>query len=475
MTLKLDAGEAERVMIDAGFMPLVTYPGPKKPWLCLCSTCGREVQPRYQDVRKGGSCKYCAGRAVDPTEARQVMIDAGLMPLVDYPGNDKPWPCRCLTCGREVQPRYASVRKGGGCRFCAGRVRYTDDEAAAVMRAAGLEPLEPYAGANAPWRCRCVRCGHEVTPARWTVSNGSGCIYCAGRRVDPADAVAVMRSAGMEPLEPYNRAGAPWRCRCRKCRQEVAPSYNSVRSGSGCISCAGLIPVTEAEAVRELSRAGFTPLEVFPGGVGSRWQVACDTCGRTSTKTLAKIRMGRGCGHCAKNLQLTHEEAAARMREAGWEPLEPYTRSAAPWRCVHLACGQESTPQAANIRNGQGCRFCATSGFWGATGAAHLYLITHPDWYAVKVGVTRDSGMEQRMTAHHKNGWRLHRTWTRDNPQAIYDLEQAVIRRWRSEGIPEGIPRGGMPQHGYTETASLSKVDLPDLENWITSALAVAA
>jgi predicted GIY-YIG superfamily endonuclease len=58
------------------------------------------------------------------------------------------------------------------------------DEAASVMRAANLEPLEPYPGVKVPWRARCQTCGEEVAPHFSTVQNGGGCRYCAPYGID---------------------------------------------------------------------------------------------------------------------------------------------------------------------------------------------------------------------------------------------------------------------------------------------------
>jgi hypothetical protein len=53
------------------------------------------------------------------------------------------------------------------------------DAAQATMRAARLEPLEPFDGADRPWRCRCLTCGRVVTPRLSGIGAGGGCKYCA--------------------------------------------------------------------------------------------------------------------------------------------------------------------------------------------------------------------------------------------------------------------------------------------------------
>lgn len=48
------------------------------------------------------------------------MVAAGLQPLVEYPGSNNPWRCRCLRCLRVVNPRHGGIAQGqGGCRSCA--------------------------------------------------------------------------------------------------------------------------------------------------------------------------------------------------------------------------------------------------------------------------------------------------------------------------------------------------------------------
>lgn len=127
------------------------------------------------------------------------MRDAGLEPLEPCPGSDKPWRCRHEACGREVTPRLGNIAAGrqGGCRYCSGTAPIPPEEAVALMRSAGLEPLELYPTATPPWRCRHVPCGREVKERYSYIRRGGGpCRWCAPNApVDPDLAVALMRSA----------------------------------------------------------------------------------------------------------------------------------------------------------------------------------------------------------------------------------------------------------------------------------------
>jgi DNA-directed RNA polymerase subunit RPC12/RpoP len=349
---------AVEVMRAAGLEPLDPYPGTGKPWRSRCVTCQRDVSPTLASVKRGAGCKYCAGKAVVPEEAVQVMRAANLEPLTPFPGANKSWPCTCTTCGREVSPSYGAVRTGGSCRYCAGNA-VVPDEAAAHMRSIGLEPVEPYPGTYPPWRCRCLVCGREVSPTYGAVRAGrsNGCRYCRGRTVDPDDAAAKMRAAGVEPLEPYRGKDEPWRCRCLTCDREVTPNYGNIRRGqSACKWCAGKV-VDRDEAVAFMLGAGFEPLEPYPGA-NTLWMCRCEKCGTEFGVRYTGIKSGKGCRYCAGQV-VDQVEAVAIMNAAGFEPLVPYPGSNEPWPCRCATCGREPSPSLASVRDGKKCKYCA--------------------------------------------------------------------------------------------------------------------
>ena len=78
------------------------------------------MSPAYGSVRSGHNpCRYCARPRVEADHAAAVLLAAGADPLDPFPGPHDEWRCRCLTCGAEVRPRYTSIRAGRGpCRRC---------------------------------------------------------------------------------------------------------------------------------------------------------------------------------------------------------------------------------------------------------------------------------------------------------------------------------------------------------------------
>ena len=74
------------VMMRAGLVPLEPFPGSNEPWLCLHTSCGREVATRHSYVRQfGGGCLHCAGQIIDPSDASALLRSRGYEPLSPTP------------------------------------------------------------------------------------------------------------------------------------------------------------------------------------------------------------------------------------------------------------------------------------------------------------------------------------------------------------------------------------------------------
>ncbi|MBI4228510.1 MAG: hypothetical protein HY693_02185 [Deltaproteobacteria bacterium] len=119
--------------------------------------------------------------------------------------------------------------------------KFTAQEAVAAVRAAGAEPLEPYPNNMAQkWACSCMSCGAEIFPRMGRIARGSkACRRCHGPNpVDPKHARLTMIQAGVEPLEPYPGYDRPWSVRCLNCGRESTPTYANISKGQGgCFRC----------------------------------------------------------------------------------------------------------------------------------------------------------------------------------------------------------------------------------------------
>jgi hypothetical protein len=436
----LDPEQAVAVMHAADLDPQVPYPGANRPWKCICLKCENSCAPTLANVKRGRRCARCfhkrrgekqrgtpAPNRLNPDDAVGVMRAAGLNPKVPYPGARKPWKSECLKCGDDCAPTLDNVKKRGrGCTSCGNRSsseKQLGDPliAEADMRAAGIEPNEPYPGSRTSWRGECMRCHRPVAPKLTDIRNGrGGCWHCGtkkrgiARRNDSAAAVQVMLDAGLKPLEPYTTSNVPWKCRCMDCGQIVTPICNNVK------------------------------------------------------------RRGSGCGYCAGRIVDT-EEAAAFMRSVGAEPCEPYPGSHVPWRCVCTACGTKISPHYANARRGSGvCQSCAIHGMSFGDPAV-VYLLRHEDLEALKVGIASRVSRTDRIAQHAFKGWKTIGSWSTPTGFHAAAVELGVLNWWRNElGAPVALTKRDMPQGGYTETVSELHVDLAETLAKIESAVAAA-
>lgn len=191
-TKRVPAKQAQQELLTANLQPLEPYPGAGRPWRSKCLKCGRIGSTRLASIRSGHvGCRSCANRGkgmVDPVVARNTMIKKGrVLPLTVYPGNDKPWRCRCLECSAEVTPVYSSVASSGrgGCKYCGiqrrARTRTIPNERAIkIMIRSGATPLTSYVDTKTPWKSRCNACDEMIFPTLGNIKSGAGpCKFCA--------------------------------------------------------------------------------------------------------------------------------------------------------------------------------------------------------------------------------------------------------------------------------------------------------
>ena len=298
----VDVDEAVNLMMKFGFKTLVPYPGSNKPWEVKCIKCKKITSPTYWSVATGKGCKYCAKRAVDPEDAVTAMRKRGFKTLKPYPGAVEPWLVQCLTCKRKFETFFHSLRTTNGCKYCSGVVlgeKYISD----VLKKLKLKPEEDFPGVNLPWKLRCLRCNRIVTPRFTHLTrndrNVGGCAYCSKRRVDMDDILKLLVSKRLKPIGSYINGKTPWLCQCLKCKREVQPRVSDLRAGqSGCIHCAGL-KIDEKDAIKLAMKNGFTPLVPYPGA-NKGWDCICNVCGQVSKPHYTSMQQGiNRCKFCA--------------------------------------------------------------------------------------------------------------------------------------------------------------------------------
>jgi hypothetical protein len=512
-----------KILKQANFVPLEPYPGTHKPWRVRCLICKKESNPHLSTVKNGSACGFCAGIRLDEIDVRKIYKKAGFEPIGKYPGSTKIlWKAKHKKCGVVSAPTFAVIRKGGGCRTCSNTLRVSATEARNLFLKNHLRPLVPYVDTLTPWKSLCLKCNRTVSPNYNKVrSRGHQCGYCAGTAVDVEEVMAFMKFAGFKPLEPYPGANRPWRALCVKCKKEVKPNYSAVRVGSGCKFCSR-VAVDPADAEKEMKRRGFKLLEPFPG-VRKGWKVQCLGCKKQYKAVFKSMTNKNGCKYCAGKA-VDESELLARLKALKLKPLEPYQSAKIPWKCKCLVCGHTVQPTWSRIKGGRGhCAYCSqrrvdvpgalkymksinlkpleafpgshmpwrskcltcgnvvtprwgdvSRGQGGCSNCAdyglnyqesgYLYLITHDLLDSHKIGIAnsyKSRKFDDRMYQHEKRGWKLYKKMSFKTVKEASDIETAVLKWLRVDiGLPFYLSAKEMPQGGQTETVSASEIDL---------------
>ncbi len=176
----VDPKDAIASMKLRGFKVREDFPGATKPWLVECLNCKKIFKTVFHSLNTINKCKYCSGVAVDEADLLAKLKELRLKPLEKYKSAKTPWKCKCLVCNHIVQPTWSRINSGRGhCAYCAQR-RVDIPEALKFMKSLKLKPLVDYPGNNNRWKCKCLQCGLETSP-RWSDlwQGQGGCSNCA--------------------------------------------------------------------------------------------------------------------------------------------------------------------------------------------------------------------------------------------------------------------------------------------------------
>ncbi len=410
-------------------------------------------------------CSFCSPTAKKTNEeAIAFFISRDLKPLNDYESSHLPWRSIHIPCGNEVAPTYASIQQGGsGCSFCAGNAPISEEVAKELFFSKELFPVEKYQGANKPWKSIHSKCGKNVQPRYSELkAGGGGCGYCGGTKVDAVDALQLMKDNGYEPQTEYPGSDSKWKSKHLVCGNIVYPKYVLVKRGEGgCAHCSGNLPIDPVDAIALFRSKGFEPQEPFAGGAHP-WKSIHNMCGKTISPRFKAVRAGvSGCKYCSGN-KVDPDDAVKLFLSRGIKPIEPFNYTHRPWKSIHLVCGREISPTYADVAHSNGgCKYCATKGI-DLTKPAHVYLITNSELGAHKIGISGEKS--RRLKVHQKEGWEIWDTKICKTGEDAYRIEQDILNWLRQDlDIPPYLSSELMPQGGWSETCEAEEIALPTI------------
>lgn len=401
---------------------------------------------------------------VSPQSAKELFLKNKLRPLERFVNTQKPWKSKCLKCGKTVSPNYSKVKaRGHQCAYCAGS-KVDPKDAVKLVKSKGFNPRAPYPGGNKKWAAVCTTCKKELDIVYTSVKLGFGCKYCTGKSVHPDDANNSIVRRGYEPLTPYPGASTLWKVRCSTCKREQEIRMHSLNSKRRCIYCAKR-RLDLDDVYRRVTELDFQPLEDFKNAT-TPWKIKCLRCKHVIYPTWDRMNRkdrNRGCGYCAQ-VRVDIKEVNKLMRQLKLKPLIKYPGGKTSWKCKCLKCKSVVFPKYNDLRQGQGgCSNCADYGL-NYSDKGYIYLITHPLLNAHKIGIAnsyKSRDLDDRMYKHKKQGWKLYKSKSYSKLRKAYDVEQRVIKWLRVEvSLPIHLNDSQMPQGGHTETVDATEIDL---------------
>jgi uncharacterized OB-fold protein len=434
---------------------------------------------------KGHGCCYCAGKRVlvgyndlatthpdlvadlvDPAEAQTVTAGSDIELSWRCPNHDEPYLLR------------ASHRTNGiGCGYCAHQKvlpGYNDlaterpDLAAELV---GTDPTTVVAGTGAKLRWACPDHGHEYEATGAVRLRGSGCPYCANKRVSAGfNDLATTRPdlaaqlIGTDPRTVTASTGKrlTWKCE-RHGGTFVATGADRV-NGYGCGVCYGQqieigyndLATTHPALATELVDTDPTTLTAF-SHKKVLWR--CPKHDEPFSASVANRVLGRGCGFCRgfqvlggyNDMATTHPALAAELVDRDPETVIAGARVRYRWRCSRCRHEWESMGYSRTI--GNGCPACAPSGY-DPTLPAHLYLLARHG--EQQVGIT--TNLTKRLASHRlKGAWEVVDTHGPIGGEQAQHIERQ-IKVWLRDCV--GRIRG---THENWSTANLEVESLSDL------------
>ena len=466
MAPKIPEAAARRMFLSNFLKPLAPYVDSMTPWKSQCLKCKKIVSPNYNKVRlRGHQCGYCAGTLVDPKDAVKLMSESGFKPIVPYPGSNLPWDARCMKCKKVTSPTYSSVKKGIGCKFCSSRAVEPRD-AVAAMKRRGFKTLEPFPGAVKPWKVQCIACKKKFETYFHSLKTTNGCKFCNGAALDINDIQVVLEKLRLKPESDFPGSKVPWKLRCLRCNRIVTPTYSHLtrkdRNVGGCVFCSKR-RVHMDEMLELLKENKLKPMGQFVNGK-TPWLCQCLKCKREVFPRMNDLRSGQsGCIYCA-GLKVDEKAAIKLANKNGFTPLVKYPGAHRGWECVCNVCGQISKPHYTSMQQGiNRCKFCSTGGF-DFNAPAIIYLISHTTLGAHKIGVAGAAKHNERLTKHAKQGWSLYKHKEFKKGVDAFNVEGKILHWLRYQNnLPPYLSIEQMPQAGWSETVDATKIDLPTI------------
>ena len=208
----------------------------KTEWQCQN---GHKFEASFNNIQRGSGCPHCAGNARKKAEDYHGL--AGIMgfvwlgPEVSNTGLKTEWQCQKE---HRWKARYDDIRQGKGCPYCANRIPKSTEDYHKLTKGRGFTWLGPEVtriDIKTRWQCRK---GHIWEATFDGIQRGTGCPYCANRipkSTEDYHKLAENRNlVWLGPSVTRTVYKTEWRCQRG---HEWKATFDGINQGSGCPIC----------------------------------------------------------------------------------------------------------------------------------------------------------------------------------------------------------------------------------------------
>lgn len=270
---------------------------------------------------RGTGCPKCAikinakNRTLSDIQFKN-KINASITVLSEYINNHTPVMCQCKICSHIWNPRPSDLMQGKGCPNCAGNMKKTHEQFIQDITDklnSNIIIVGTYSGMNTPIQCKCKTCGAEFSSMPYRLKLGHGCKKCADKlngllkRNTPKQFIDKLTSVNknIEVLGTYTTANSKVKVQCKICNYIWEPISSSLLSGNGCPKCANQITISHNDFLERIKHSKNNNIEILGEYVDSKTSIKCrcNICGNVFYAMPYLIRNGSGCKKCASKEQ----------------------------------------------------------------------------------------------------------------------------------------------------------------------------
>ena len=355
-----------------------------------------------------------------------------------------------------------------------------------AKEADGWDPEQFTKGMNkvVDWKCRI---GHRFSTTivhRTSPSKPSGCPICANRVIDSGfNDFATLHPELLAEVDGWDptKFGAgsgkilPWKCSLG--HNWTSSIIHRTRNGYGgkgtsCPFCSGArvltgfndLASTHPKIANEAD--GWNPKETSAGSSKKlSWRCSQGHSWLAIVHSRTRTRAA-DCPYCTNrkvlvgfnDLLTTNPEIA---KEAdGWDPSTVTGGMDKPrsWKCQS---GHRWKTDVQVRTRGSGCPSCSTTGY-DPNLKGYLYLIQHPNWNMLQVGITND--LETRMKSHKILGWQPLQFRGPMDGLLAREWETAILRMLKAKGADLSNAKIAGKFDGYSEAWSKSTFEVKSIK-----------